>query len=136
MLSFKSWIQFQEQPHLTATQPLDFQLGGKVYSQITSLDPRIERIKDPAMKMKLFTTLIGNRKMNIEPSSIYFFDDNKQIFEITPDNTVKKTMLLVPPPDKTLPGDWWKSAQFSDRHYNHIDNLDQFHAVASQAMAF
>lgn len=132
MLSFKSWIQFQEQPHLMA-KSLNFQLGGTIYSQITSIDPRIELLKDSAIKINLLRTLMGNRKLNIEPSSIYFFDDNKQIFEIAPDFTVKKTMLIVSPPNKTLPFNWWKNAQFSDSHFNYIDNLDRERSVLAQA---
>lgn len=132
MISFKEWLNLAEQPHVFANAPVTFKLGGFTYQNIIAIDPRIERFTDPALRMKFFGFLVGNRVMGQQPGSIYFIDDLRNTFEITSMYELKQ-VKFTPPAERVMPQGWWHQAEFRDVNQKQIDN--SMPAYSAQATA-
>ena len=127
MFSFKEWINFCEQPHIYAPNPIDFKLEGMPYHNIVSIDPRIEMWPDQQLKLRFMKYAIGSKDEygnKIPPHSFYFIDDNGKKFEIAVghQNTVKPVSAI---PDRryVMPAFWHHYGQFMDAQENYTDNM-------------
>jgi len=139
MFNFKDMISFCEQPHLYAKQPISFRLGGDLYSNITSIDPRMERWPSQDLKLRFMKYAIGSQDElgnPVPPQNFYFIDDEEKTFEVMmgKQNIVQPTNTK-PPKHLIMPGYWYQFGQFRNSNDDFIDNTDLQYSIKQLAIA-
>jgi len=140
MFSFKDMIAFCEQPHLYAKQPISFRLGGDLYANIVSIDPRMERWPSQDIKLRFMKYAIGSKDElgnAIPPQNFYFSDDDGKMFEIEmgKNQNVVQPTNIQPPQHLIMPGYWYQFGQFRNTNDDFIDNTEASYSIKQLAVA-
>ena len=120
-MQFSKWLN--EQPHVSADQPVDFKINGIEYRNVSFIDPRFERWADSNLSTKfslLFMGIDPETKERIGPQKIYFTDDIGRNFELDSSGMRASRSVI---PELLMPQYWIDNAQILTTDGQAIDNM-------------